>query len=266
METQQKVKVMQVNSYSGVSPEKISQLVAKAKVLRKGVIDVVAKRGEGHIGGAFSIMEMIIAIYDLFLKKEDKFILSKGHAFIPQYLLLKERGLNPKLSGHPEIDRQNGVECTTGSLGHGLPIGLGMAFAKKIKKEPGTVYVIISDGECQEGTIWESFLLAAHHKLDNLKILIDKNNLITLGKVSEILSIDNLAEKCKAFNCAVTEINGHSYPEIIKALQTQTPGKPHVIIADTIKGKGVSFMENHSGWHTMVPNAEEIKKAYEELA
>ena len=107
--------------------------------------------------------------------------------------------------------------------------------------------------------------MAAHHKLDNLKILIDHNNLITLGNVEDILSLGNLAEKCKAFNCAVTEVDGHSYPEIIKALDTRTPGKPHVIIAKTVKGKGVSFMENHSGWHTMVPNIEEINKAHAEL-
>ncbi|MBI2628998.1 NAD-dependent epimerase/dehydratase family protein [Candidatus Pacearchaeota archaeon] len=243
----------------------IEHLNEKSKRIKRDILDLVAKRGEGHIGGAFSIADMVISLYDLILTKEDKFILSKGHAWLPLYFLLKERGLNPKLSGHPEIDRENGIECTTGSLGHGLPMGVGMALAKKIKKEPGTIYVMISDGECQEGTVWESLLLASHYKLDNLKIILDHNNLQTLGKVEDILSLENLENKFKAFNCDVLNINGHSYSEILEAFQSKTSEKPLVIIAKTIKGKGVSFMENASGWHTMVPNQDELQKAYEEL-
>ncbi len=243
----------------------IKDLEEKSKKIKRDILDLVTKRGEGHIGGAFSIVDMVISLYDFILTKEDKFILSKGHAWLPLYFLLKERGLNPKLAGHPEIDIENGIECTTGSLGHGLPIGVGMALAKKIKKEPGIIYVMISDGECQEGTVWESLLLASHYKLDNLKIILDHNNLQTLGHVEDILSLESLESKFRAFNCDVLNIDGHSYPEIIDAFRSKSLEKPLIIIAKTIKGKGVSFMENVSGWHTMVPNPEELQKAYEDL-
>ncbi len=242
-----------------------AELKERAKNIRREVIKTAVQRKEGHIGGAFSIIESILTIHDLFLMHDDVFILSKGHAWLPLYHLLKEKGYSPKLAGHPEIDLENGVNCTTGSLGHGLPIGVGIALAKKIKKEPGNVYIIISDGECQEGTTWESLLLAAHHKLDNLKIILDHNNLQTLGKVSDILSLGNIEEKFKAFGAKVSVINGHSFKEINEALREDHKSMPRVIVTNTIKGKGVSFMENHSGWHTMIPNEEEFNKAMEEL-
>lgn len=224
------------------------------------------ERKEGHIGGGFSITEMLVSLYNVVMGKDDIFILSKGHACLPYFCLLRDKGYDPEIGGHPERDPENGIHCTTGSLGHGMPVGLGMALAKKIKKEAGKVYVLVSDGECQEGTIWESALIAAHQKLDNFVLLIDNNKLQTLGKTSDILNLENLEEKFKAFNWDTVRIDGHSFPQILSALASQLPGKPKAIVADTTKGKGVSFMENVSKWHTTIPTEEEFQKAYKELS
>ena len=245
---------------------KKQNLTNKAKDYRRRIATFVTERKEGHIGGAFSVMESILTIFDVFLTDNDKFILSKGHAWLPLYFLLKERGYNPTMSGHPELDCKNGISCTTGSLGHGLPMAVGMALAKKIKNEPGKVYVILGDGECQEGTTWESMMLASHHKLDNLKIIIDHNKVQTLGKVNDILSLGDVEEKFRVFGGSTSVIDGHSFDEIISSLEKTHENQPQVIIANTIKGNGVSiFMQNKSGWHTKVPNEEELKIALDEL-
>ena len=158
----------------------MKDLEKKAKELRKKTLDLAVEKGEGHLGGSFSEIEILISLYKEVLKDEDKFILSKGHCCYPLYLLLKEKGLNPKTSPHPDIDIENGINCTTGSLGHGLPIGVGMAFARKIQKKSGRIYVLMGDGECQEGTTWESSLIASQHKLTNLTVIIDHNKLQAL--------------------------------------------------------------------------------------
>ena len=236
-----------------------------AKRLRRDVLSLVYERKEGHIGGSLSIVEILISLYERILKKEDKFILSKGHAYPPLYLMLKSKGYNPKLSGHPDIDPENGVFCTTGSLGHGFPIAVGMALARKIKKQEGNIYVIIGDAECQEGTIWESSLIAAHHKLDNLILIVDNNKVQTLGKTEDILSVENLEKKFESFDFDVSRVDGHSFAELIPALTKKVIDKPRVIIAETIKGKGVSFMEGVSKWHSFIPSQEELNLAHEEL-
>ncbi len=151
---------------------KYTKLIKKASNLRKSTFLAFIKKGEAHLGGSFSMIETLITLFEVFIKKNDKFILSKAHSSFPLCILLREKGLKTKLTTHLEIDPKNGINCTTGSLGHGLPIATGMAFAKKQKKESGNIYVIMSDGECQEGTTWESLLIAAKHKLDNLILLL----------------------------------------------------------------------------------------------
>jgi len=240
-------------------------LEERAKWLRKETLDLSMKTGEGHLGGSYSTIETLISLYDEVLKPQDTFILSKGHVCYPYYILLQEQGYNPKISGHPDIDVENGIPCTTGSLGHGLPIGIGMALAGKVKKEKGDIYVLMGDGECQEGTIWESALIAPHHKLDNLIGIVDRNDLQALDNTENILSLGNLGKKFREFGWHVSEIDGHNFNEIIPALKYREIGKPHMIIANTVKGKGVSYMENNPKWHVRLPNEDELKQAYREL-
>ena len=199
------------------------------------------------------------------MKDKDEFILSKGHACYPLYILLRGKGYNPKISGHPDIDKKNGISCTTGSLGHGLPIGVGMALARKLLNKDGRVYVLIGDGEIQEGTTWESSLIASHHKLDNLTVIIDHNKLQALGSIADIVSLGSLKNKFKEFGYNILEIDGHSFPEIIQALKEKSLEKPQMIIAHTVKGKGVSFMENNAKWHARKAVLDEVKEAYKEL-
>lgn len=244
-----------------------AHLEAKAKKLRKEVLDLCLEKKEAHLGGSFSMIEIILSLYEVVLKREDKFILSKGHASFPYYLLLRERGFNPHICTHPEINPQNGIYCTTGSLGHGFPISTGMALARKIKNKEGKIYVLMSDGECQEGTTWESALIGAHHKLTNLVVIIDYNKIQALTRIDEALALHDLKEKWRAFNWHTVEvINGHSFPEIIEGLKKTSNEKPTVILAHTTKGKGASCFENHPKWHSRLPSEEEIKIAYQELA
>ena len=241
-------------------------LTERGKEMRRKVLNLALEIGDAHIGGSFSEIEILLALFDSVLKnKENKFILSKGHACYPLYILLRERGFNPKISGHPDLDSENNISCTTGSLGHGLPIGVGMALARKLKKQKGKIYVLMGDGECEEGTTWESLLISAHHKLDNLVVIIDNNKLQALDKIEDISSLENLKSKLEAFDCYVTEVDGHNIVEIIKALEKEAEEKLHVIIAHTIKGKGVSYMENDIKWHAKKPKPERIMPAYGEL-
>ena len=243
----------------------IKILKEKARNLRIKTFDMALELGEGHMGGSLSEIELLISLYDFILKKEDKFILSKGHACLPLYSLLSEKGFSPKITPHPDLDEKNGIYCTTGSLGHGLPIGVGMAFARKIKKKPGKIFVLISEGDCQEGTTWESSLIASKYKLDNLVVIIDHNKVQALDRVDDALPLGNLKAKFQEFGFHVVEINGHNFEEIIPALQTKVIEKPFLIIAHTIKGKGVSFMEDNPEWHGKRPTPERLKEAYEEL-
>ena len=235
-------------------------LKKKALKLRQKTFDAFIEKGEAHLGGSFSMIEILLTIYEKILKKEDKFILSKAHASFPLCILLREKGFNTKIKTHLEIDQKNGINCTTGSLGHGLPISTGMAFARKKLKKKGRIFVLISDGECQEGTTWESLLIASKHKLDNLVIIIDYNKLQALSKLEDALPLDNLAKKIKAFNCNCLEIkNGHNFFSILKSLKKiKKNNKPSVIIAHTIKGKGIKEFENDPVWHARQLKGEEI--------
>ena len=231
-----------------------------ANKLRKDVFRSFIKKGEAHLGGSFSMIEILISIFEKIQKKKDKFILSKSHASFPYILYLRKKGYKPKLSTHLEIDVKNGIHCTTGSLGHGLPIATGMAFARKKLRKPGKIYVLISDGECQEGTTWESLLIAAKHKLNNLIILIDYNKIQALTTLKEGLPLDNLQKKIKSFNCECINIkNGHSFKSIFKNLKKiNSNTKPKVIIFNTVKGKGIKEFENDPVWHARQLKGNEI--------
>jgi len=237
----------------------------KAKELRRKVLDLGIETGEAHFGGSFSEIEILISLYNKILQPEDKFILSKGHACYPLYVLLREKGFNPKIQSHPDMCAREGICCTTGSLGHGLPMGMGMALSRKLKNKTGKIYVLISDGECQEGTTWESAQIAVHHKLDNLLVIVDHNKLQALQRIEEVQSLGNLKNKFDAFGWQTTEVDGHNFQEILNALQNKSFDKPQIIIAHTIKGKGISYMENDPKWHTRLPTEEELKQAYGEL-
>ena len=198
----------------------LKKLTERALKLRKKTFNTFIEKGEAHLGGSFSMIEILLATYDLILKKKDKFILSKAHASFPLCILLREKGLKTQIKTHLEIDEKNGINCTTGSLGHGLPIATGMAFARKKLKKDGKIFVMISDGECQEGTTWESLLIASKHKLDNLVIIVDYNKLQALSKLEDALPLNNLSKKFKAFNCNCIEIrNGHNFKSILKGFK-----------------------------------------------
>ena len=242
-------------------------LEVKAKKLRQDTFNAFVEHGEAHLGGSFSIIEMLIALYEKVLKDVDKFILSKAHSSFPLCLLLKGKGYQPKLTTHLELDPLNGIHCTTGSLGHGLPLATGMALAKKLQNKSGKIYVMMSDGECQEGTTWESLLIAAKHKLDNLVVLVDYNKIQALSFLKDGLPLDNLSAKFKAFNWYCTEIkDGHSFDELIASLQQQkTKVNPQVYIVHTIKGKGIKAFENDPTWHARKIKGEELGIGKKEL-
>ena len=226
-------------------------LKKRALELRRSTFEAFVEKGEAHLGGSFSIIETLIALFDRTMDKNDKFILSKGHASFPLCLLLREKGYNTKLTTHLEIDTANGIHCTTGSLGHGLPIATGMAYARKKLGPAGKIIVMISDGECQEGTTWESLLIAAKHKLDNLLVLVDYNKIQALDRLNDALPLGDLCAKFKAFDWHCDEIpDGHCFHQLIPSLSRKnTSGGPHVIILHTIKGKGIPAFENDPSWH-----------------
>ena len=232
----------------------------KATKLRQKTFLTFIEKGEAHLGGSFSMIESLIVLYEIILKKDDKFILSKAHASIPLCILLKDKGLNPKISTHLEIDIKNGINCTTGSLGHGLPIGTGMALARMKENKSGRIVVMISDGECQEGTTWESLLIAARHNLSNLIVIVDYNKIQALTTLDEGLPLNSLTEKFESFNWNCIEVkDGHSFESIISAFDNITEErKPTVIILNTIKAKGIEEFENDPVWHARKIKAEDI--------
>ncbi|MFC1690554.1 transketolase [Nanoarchaeota archaeon] len=266
---------------------KIQALENKAKELRKDILRMLEKAGSGHPGGSLSAIDMMTALYfyKLNIKPEkpdwpdrDRFVLSKGHAAPALYACLAEKGFFPKkeldclrkincmLQGHPSKKLIPGVEASTGSLGQGLSMAVGMAIAGKLDKKAYGVYVVVGDGEMQEGQIWEAAMAAAHYKLDNITVFIDNNNLQIDGNVDEVMSVYPIKEKWQAFGWKVIEIDGHDIKQIIDALDVpHEKGKPKAILANTTKGKGVSFMENKAEWHGVAPKKEELDNALGEL-
>ena len=237
----------------------------RSKDLRKRAIKLSKANGGYHFGGSFSCAEILIDLYDSILTSADLFILSKGHGCWVYYCLLIEKGFSPKLEGHPHYDPNNGIYCTTGSMGHGFPTAIGLALSKKIKKEAGKIYVLLGDGECQEGTTWESLLIAGKLQLNNLVVIVDNNKIQGSGNTTEILdAVPTLMAAAKISNWSVQEIDGHSQ-EIIETVCVITD-KPLLINANTIKGYGVSFMENTVKWHSNWLNEEMELLAMGELS
>ena len=237
------------------------KLKNKAKKLRQDTFLAFIKKGEAHLGGSFSMIEILLTLYEIIMKKDDKFILSKAHASFPLCLLLKEKGLKPRLTTHLEVDTKNGIHCTAGSLGHGLPIATGIAFAKKQQKIPGKVYVMIGDGECQEGTTWESLLIGSKYQLDNLVVLVDYNKIQALSRIKDALPLEDLSTKFKSFNWDCIKVkNGHSFKSLISSLKKKNKkGKPLAIIINTIKGKGIKEFEDDPIWHARKLQGKEIE-------
>lgn len=238
----------------------------RSRLLRIETIRLEKANGGYHWGSCFSAVEILLALYDHVLSDLDAFILSKGHACWPWYVLLRERDLDPKLEGHPSRDPHNGILATTGSLGHGLPTGIGLALAKKLKGETGKVYVLMGDGECQEGTTWESMLIAAHHKLDNLCAIIDWNRCQGSGRVEDILALPDMARIADIIGWDVYQCDGHEVDEVAAVLEAKGAElKPRLLVAHTIKGKGISFMEGRPEWHARWLDDEQEAQALKEL-
>ncbi len=242
-------------------------LSQRSKQVRIETLRLSKANGGYHYSGCFSAVEILIALFDHVLAYGDRFILSKGHACWPYYVLLRERGYDPELLGHPSRDPKNGVDCTTGSGGHGLPMGLGMAMAKRLKGEPGKVYVLMGDGECQEGTTWESLLIAAHHKVDNLVVIVDWNDCQGSGFIKDILPIPSFCDIAEQIGWNVARnVDGHRCEDILEALgQFPFSPKPSLLRALTVKGKGISWMENRPEWHAQWIDDEHEEKALREL-
>lgn len=248
---------------------KTHNLFNKAKFIRLTILDAFAHAGKGHIGGAFSCADILVALYYGGLLQyraanpqwegRDRFILSKGHSAVALYAVLADLGFfDPAelrtfndgglLGEHPDRNIP-GIEISSGSLGHGLGIGSGMAYAAKMDNRKFKTYVLLGDGECHEGSVWEAAMFAAHHELYNLVAIVDRNRLCIHGTTEEINRLDPLDGKFSAFGWDTEVVDGHNFEQIIAAAGTTGWKKPKVVIANTIKGKGVSFMENEAGWH-----------------
>ena len=273
-----------------LSDKEVKVLEKLANENRQNVIKMVYNAKSGHIGGSLSAADIMTVLFHKCMKtvpecieskeynSRDRFVLSKGHVspvyysvlaqlgFLPKEELLTFRKLGTRLQGHPSLFCP-GVEVCTGSLGQGLSIACGIAIALKLDKNPAHVFVLMGDGELQEGNVWEAFMQATQRSLNNLTVIIDRNRLQIDGCTENIKALDPLDAKLKAFNWYVIEINGHNIIEIYDAINKAKQNNiPTAIIADTIKGKGVSFMENNAGWHGKAPNKEEYEKAMDELA
>jgi transketolase len=266
----------------------LATLRDRATTLRRHIVEMLAAAGSGHPGGSLSAVEIITALYfGGFLRfdplnpdwpERDRFILSKGHGVPVQYAALAEAGFLPidelrtlrridsRLQGHPVLGTAPGIEASTGSLGQGLSIGLGMALAARLDGAEWNVFVLLGDGECQEGQVWEAAMAAGHHAPANLIAIVDFNKFQLDGAVAEIIGLEPFADKWRAFNWDVREIDGHDLGAVLDGLEwalEQT--RPACIIAHTVKGKGVSFMEGENAWHGVAPSEEEMARALGEL-
>lgn len=270
------------------SEKLVSALTEKARNLKVQALKMIYKAESGHLGGSFSAADIVTALYfhhlnlnptQPYWSERDRFILSKGHAAPILYAALAERGYFPKeeldtlrsigsiLQGHPDLLKTPGVEMTTGILGHGLSVGVGIALGAKLDHKNYRIYVLLGDGELDTGFNWEAALSAHKYHLDNLTAIVDLNGVQLDGPTNEIMPLEPVVDKWKSFNWYTLEIDGHNIKQILDTLDEtkHLHGKPSIIIAHTIKGKGVSFMENKSIWHGRVPNKEEFEIALKEL-
>lgn len=273
-----------------LTAQEIKNLKDSAKEVRRNIVKMVHSAKSGHPGGSLSGADILTVLYEKCLnipsdwdknpnfERRDRFIISKGHASPLLYAVLSQHGIiskdelktfrriNSRLQGHPAHGYIQGVETSTGSLGQGLSVGCGIAMGLKLDKNPAKVVVYLGDGELQEGSCWEAFMQAAHRNLDNLIAIIDRNKLQIDGCTENVMALGDVAEKIKAFGWEVAEIDGHNIEEIYETVeQAKTSNKPFAIVANTIKGKGVSFMENQAGWHGKAPNDEQLEQALKEL-
>ncbi len=250
--------------------------------LKRAIVNASFHAGEGHLGSDFSILDILWVLYDKVLSvnptypddpKRDRFFLSKGQASLALYSVLSEKGFfsaellkkycdfESNLGGHLDRNKVPGAEASTGSLGHGFPMAVGVALGLKIKRSPCRVFALIGDGEANEGTVWESALLAAHHKLDNLSLIVDYNH-----STDRALRLGDLRAKFEAFGWHSVTLDGHNHKAIEKALKAKYTGKPLAVIADTIKGRGSKIMEHNPAWHHKAPNKEEREIILKELS
>ena len=264
-----------------------NELKAHALNVRRNIIEMVYAAQSGHPGGSLGCADIVTFLYfeqmnvnkdNLASTNRDRFVLSKGHCSPALYAVLSEKGLidedlktfrkvGSKLQGHPSMNYLKGIDMSTGSLGQGVSCAVGMAIANKIDGNNNRVYALLGDGEVEEGIVWEAMMAASHYKLDNLVIIIDNNNLQIDGNVEDVIGPLPIKEKALAFNCNALECDGNDFDSLREALNKtkEVKDKPSVIVAHTIKGKGVSFMENDYGWHGKAPNEDEYNKAMAEL-
>ena len=266
----------------------IKELKEMAKIIRRDIVEMIGEAKSGHPGGSLSAADIVTYLYFSEMnidplepkwKDRDRFVLSKGHAAPVLYAALAHRGFFPKeslytlrkfgsnLQGHPDMNKVPGVDMSTGSLGTGISAAVGMALAGKLDKANYRVFALLGDGELQEGQVWEAAMAAAHYKLDNLIAFVDNNGLQIDGNVEDVMSPAPIGAKFEAFGWFVQEIDGHDFNAIAEALNKakEQKGHPSIIVAHTVKGKGVSFMENQASWHGSAPSAEQVAIAKEEL-
>lgn len=271
-----------------MSDKEYLELFEKARNIRKEILRLTHGASSGHPGGSLSIVEILTVLYFMEMRinpletkdeNRDRFVLSKGHAAPALYATLRERGFLEEsdmqgfrqvegiLQGHPDMKKIPGVDMSTGSLGQGVSAAVGMALSGKLDKKDYRVYTILGDGEIGEGQVWEAAMAASHYKLDNLCVFVDNNNLQIDGEITKVMNSYPIDEKFKAFGFNIVNIDGNDYSQIINALDNakMCKDKPTAIIAKTIKGKGVSFMENQAGWHGKAPNKEEYDLAISEI-
>jgi transketolase len=269
-------------------PMSLDELKKMAGTIRCDIIEMTCTAAAGHPGGSLSVTDIVTALYFRVMRIDpanpqwpdrDRFILSKGHACPAWYSALAERGyfdkkhlstlrkLGSLLQGHPDMHKCPGIDMSTGSLGQGISAGLGMALAGRLKKKDYHVWVVVGDGECQEGSVWEAAMAAPKWKLDNFTIIIDRNHLQNDFCVEDVMPVEPLADKLRAFNWYVETIDGNSMEQVVAALEaaSERKGVPTAILAETIKGKGVSFMENVADWHGKAPCASEADQALSEI-
>lgn len=267
----------------------VAQLQSIAKKTRRLIVEMITAAKSGHPGGSLSAVEILVTLYFDVMRHDpanpkwaerDHFILSKGHACPVLYAVMAECGYTPAdqlntlrqlgsiYQGHPDVRFIPALEASTGSLGQGVSIGLGMALAAKLDQSPSRTYVVLGDGEIQEGQVWESAMFGAFHNVDNIAVIVDYNKIQLDGFVKDIMNLEPIVDKWKSFGWHVIDTDGHSIPALQAAFAeaAATKGKPTVIIAQTIKGKGVSFMENNPKFHGVAPTADELQKALQELA
>src|SRR3954447_3408160 len=268
------------------TPRKAALLADQARLTRRSIVEMIAAAGQGHIGGDLSVTDVLTVLYDAVLRiapaepataGRDRFILSKGHCAAALYTTLARSGYFPPaelgtflapyspLGGHPDRTKVPGVETNTGPLGHGLPVAVGQAIAAKLQGNDARIFVVMGDGEMQEGSNWEALMAASHHRLDNLVAIVDRNRLQQGARTEDTNGLDPLDDKLAAFGCEVRIVDGHDPLALIDAFRPAEQGKPVAVIANTVKGKGVSFIEDRVEWHHKVPSSEQVRLALEEL-